>query len=224
MQSLTNQKLNRIASRTTTWLMALVLAVGCRERVAVEQVSSHAPSFAPLSPSQIEPFDADLDRLLACIRHRLSLMPAVARYKWEHELPIEDIERERSLINRFVDDARTHGLDTDWSRRVIVAQITAARLVQQDCFERWKSSPPDKSEPILDLQTELRPRIERLTTELIESLIRLEPYRTTAEFRRAFPSRTDSLITREAVSDEIRHWAIAPWSERGERVDSDGNQ
>ena len=130
MQSLTNQKSNRIASRATTWLMALVLAVGCRERVAVEQVSSHAPSFAPLSPSQIEPFDADLDRLLACIRNRLSLMPAVARYKWEHELPIEDIERERSLINRFVDDARTHGLNTNWPRRVIVAgtDVTGVEL------------------------------------------------------------------------------------------------
>ena len=132
----------------------------------------------------------------------------------EHGLPIEDVERERSLINRFVDDARTHGLNEDWSRRVIVAQIAAARRVQQDCFERWKSSPPDNSEPILDLQTELRPQIERLTAELIESLVRLEPHRNTAEFRGAFPSRTNSLITREAVSDEIRHLAIAPWSER----------
>ena len=147
-------------------------------------------------------------------------MPAVARYKWAHKLPIEDTERERSLVERFVNDAQARGLDADWSRRVIVAQIAAARRVQQDCLEEWESSPPGKNEPILDLQTELRPRIERVTAELIEILVRLEPHRKSAEFRRAFPSRTDSLITRDAVTDQIRHLAISPWSERGNRTAS----
>ena len=95
------------------------------------------------------------------------------------------------------------------------------RRVQQDCFEHWKSSPPGKNEPILDLQTELRPRIERVTAELIEILVRLEPYRQTAEFRAAFPSQTDSLITREAISDEVRHLAISPWSEHEIQTDSE---
>jgi hypothetical protein len=124
-------------------------------------------------------------------------------------------------VDRFVTEAQSRGLDAEWSRRVIVAQIAAAREVQQNCFERWKSSPPGKSELILDLQTELRPRIERVTSELIEILVRLEPYRQTAAFRVAFPSRTDSLITRDAVSDEVRHLAIAPWLEHEPRTDSE---
>lgn len=221
MQSLTNQKTNRIASRVTSLWMVLALAVGCRERVAVEPVASSTLSSAPTSPSQVELFDSDLDLLLEHLRDRLSLMPAVARYKWTHDLPIEDSARERSLVDRFVTEAQSRGLDAEWSRRVIVAQITAARRVQQDCFERWQSSPTDKREPILDLQTELRPRIERVTAELIEILVRLEPHRKMAEFRAAFPTRSDSLITREAVSDEIRHLAISPWSERELQTDSE---
>ena len=225
MQSLTNQKSNRTASRVTTWWMVFALAAGCLERVAVEPVavepvSNVAPSSPPTSPSKVEPFDSDLDLLLERLRDRLSLMPAVARYKWAHGLPIEDAARERSLADRFVTESQSRGLDADWSRRVIVAQITAARRVQQDCFESWRSSPPDESDPILDLQTDLRPRIERVTAELIEILVRLEPHRPTAAFRAAFPARTDSLITRQAVSDEVRHLAIAPWSERVHRTDS----
>ena len=202
MQSLTNQKLNCIAGRVAVSLMVLALAAGCRERVAVE------------------PFDADLDLLFERLHDRLKLMPEVARYKWAHDLPIEDPERERLLVERFVAEAKSRGLDAEWSRHVIVAQITAARRVQQDCFGEWKSSPPDKNEPIRDLQTELRPCIEQLTAELIESLVRLEPHRQTAEFRTVFPSRSDSLITRGAVSEPVRRLAVAPWLETEIRSNS----
>ena len=221
MQSLTNQKSNRIASRVTTWLIVLALAVGCRERATVDSVTSPTGSYLPTTPSQTESFDADLDLLFERLCDRLNLMPDVARYKWAHDLPIEVPERERLLIDRFVDDARTHGLEADWSRRVIVAQITAARRVQENSFKRWKSSPPDESEQILDLQTNLRPRIEQLTADLIEILVRLEPHRQTAEFLAAFSSRTDSLTTHDAVSDEVQHLAIAPWLERESRTDSE---
>ncbi len=220
MQSLTNQKSNRIASRTTAWWLMLALTVGCRERASVEPVVTPPVVSAPTDDSPIEPFDADLNLLLERLRDRLSLMPAVARYKWEHDRPIEDPERERSLIDRFVGDAQTRGLDANWSRRVIVAQIAAARRVQQDCFERWQFSGPDDGDPVLDLQTALRPRIEQVTTELIEILVRLEPHRRSAPFREVFPARADSLINGEDLSDEVRQLAISPWSEGGKRTDS----
>ncbi len=222
MQSLTNQKSNRIVSRATAWWLMLALAVGCRERVAVEPADSTPVASARVDNSPSEPFDANLDLLLERIGDRLGLMPAVARYKWEHDRPIEDPERERSLIERFVNDAQTRGIDADWSRCVIVAQIAAARRVQQDCFERWRASAPEPGDPVLDLQTELRPRIERVTTELMEILVRLESHRTSAAFREVFPARTDALVTREAISDEVRQLAISPWIERGDRADSDG--
>ena len=213
MQSLTNQKTNHIARQVTWLLVMLLLPMGCRERSSIDRIATR-------TSSHVHSFDTDLDLLIGRLRSRLLLMPAVARYKWSHKLPVEDPDRERLLIDRFVLAAQTRGLDADWSRSVIVAQITAARRVQQDCFDRWKSTSPAEDEKILDLQTELRPRIEQLTTELIEILARLEPHRKTAEFRTAFPSRTDSLITRDAVSDEVRQLAIAPWKDGGEKPGS----
>ena len=224
MLSLTNQKSNRITSRATVWWLMLMLAVGCRKQAAVEPdvtppVASSPIAIAPAEDSPIKPFDADLDLLVECLGDRLSLMPAVARYKWEHNLPIEDPARERSLIDRFVAEAQARGLDADWSRRVIAAQIAAARRVQEDCFENWQTSAPDEGDPVRDLQTELRPRIEQSTIQLIEILMRLEPHRKSAAFREIFPSRTDSMVTREAISDKVRHLAITPWLESENRID-----
>jgi len=228
MQSLTNQKTNRITGRTTACWLVVALFVGCRKQAAVEPnisrpVASPPIASALIDSSPIEPFDADLNLLLERLRDRLSLMPDVARYKWEHDRPIEDPEREESLIDHFVREAQARGLDADWSRHVIVAQITAARRVQQDCFERWRLSAPDESDPVLDLQTKLRPRIEQVTNQLLEILVRLEPHRKLAAFREVFPSRNDVLSTRKEISNEVWHLAISPWSEHRERTDSDGS-
>jgi chorismate mutase-like protein len=109
-------------------------------------------------------------RFITIITRRLALMPAVARWKWEHGMPIEDPVREVELIAAFRQKAESRGIDPEFAEQVIVAQIDAAKLIQRECFRRWETSPPEHGSIVLDLANELRPRLDRLTDDLLDVL------------------------------------------------------
>jgi chorismate mutase len=105
------------------------------------------------------------------IAHRLSLMEDVARFKWNHALPVADPEREQALIERNVGRALELGLDPDDVRRVLRAQLAASRLLQESLIADWQQHERPRFEPVLDLATEQRPRIERATEDLLRALV-----------------------------------------------------
>lgn len=214
--SVTNGRGDRIIHGLSVRLLLLALwglssAIGCRRGTDVELVLKPGPSASPAEASSSERPSADLDALLHGLKARLKLMPAVARWKWEHQLAIEDIERERSLTDRFVEEARTRGLEASWARRFITSQITAARLVQQDCFDRWREVPPDDSVAVVDLHAELRPQIERVTAEMLDMLVRLEPERRRPSFAEAVQARATTILKDAPITEAVSREALAPW-------------
>lgn len=102
-------------------------------------------------------------------------MPAVARWKWEHGASIEDSSREAAVIAEFVRRAEARHIDWPFAERIVTAQLNAAKIIQQDCFDRWRRNPPPQNAPVLDLSTDLRPRIDRLTDELLAVAEKVEP-------------------------------------------------
>jgi chorismate mutase-like protein len=115
-------------------------------------------------------FDERPSRLQTVIARRLALMPAVARWKWEHGVPIEDRAREAEVIAAFVRKAEARGIKEERAKALIVEQIEAAKDIQRVCIVRWQETPPPVDSPVLDLNTHLRPRIDRLTDELLDAL------------------------------------------------------
>jgi len=105
------------------------------------------------------------------LERRLALMPAVARWKWERGLPIEDRAREAIVITDFVNRAEARGLDRTFAERLITEQIDAAKVVQRECFQRWRQQPPPADSVVLDLSRDVRPQIDRLTEELIDAAV-----------------------------------------------------
>ena len=80
-----------------------------------------------------------LDDLAGAIATRLSLMDDVARYKWNHSLPIVDEQREAKLVERATAQAVTLGVPADYARRVVVAQIEASRARQAELTTQWRA-------------------------------------------------------------------------------------
>jgi len=101
---------------------------------------------------------------------RLLLMDDVARYKWNHALPVVDPEREDALLERATGDAVAIGLSEAYARRVIAAQIDASRAIQLELVSGWQRDKQPPFADVPDLATVQRPAIDAATHRLLERL------------------------------------------------------
>ncbi|MDJ0865957.1 MAG: transporter substrate-binding domain-containing protein [Myxococcota bacterium] len=108
----------------------------------------------------------EVDHLLDLLARRLGLMPAVARWKHERGLPIEDRARERRVREAARGRAATGGLDPVSVEGLFGLQIELAKRIQQE---------PPRRAPRLDLGHELRPALGHLGDRIVASLARLAP-------------------------------------------------
>src|SRR5262245_60055056 len=124
-----------------------------------------------------------LSRLIDRMEERLGLMEDVARWKWNEQRPISDPEREQALLEAISRRAKEHGLDDELVRAFFRAQIEAAKVVQEDCFRRWKEEKAGRFEIKRDLKA-LRAEIDRLNDDLLTALADVVPQRTVPAVRR----------------------------------------
>src|SRR4051794_40297062 len=94
------------------WLVALI-ASGCATTTKFSAADSAA-----------------VDRVLGLIGERMEVAPAVARIKWNTNAPIEDLPREREIIDGVSRRAVEYGLDSAIAEKFFRAQIEASKTVQ----------------------------------------------------------------------------------------------
>ena len=152
---------------------------------------------------------AKIDRVLALIEQRLGYMDDVARNKWNSGAPIEDLPREREIIDSLGKQAAGYGLDAEIARDFFRAQIEASKIIQRTRFAEWRAQnqPPFKNIP--DLRDKIRPALDALTPELMNALAAALP-----ELRKAgaplVDARAKFIIVVRAADTAARDEAIAP--------------
>jgi len=129
--------------------------------------ASDGPAGAPSATSAA---DAGIARLKDAIAARLLLADDVARYKWNHGLPVLDAEREAAVLERTTNAAAALGIPQDYARRVIGGQIAASRDRQQASIDVWRRQQHGRFADVPDLSHVQRPALERATTELLTQL------------------------------------------------------
>ncbi len=108
--------------------------------------------------------------LYQLIDQRLSMMRDVAAYKWVRELPIEDLQREQTVVQAAVAHGLTRGLTPESSSNFIQVQIDAAKDIQRYWFARWRDvGPPDAPQKAPDLNAEIRPQLLALGNSIVEA-------------------------------------------------------
>ena len=153
--------------------------------------------------------NAKIDRILVLIGQRLGYMDDVARNKWNSGAPIEDLPREREIIESLGRQAPAYGLDADIARDFFRAQIEASKIIQRTRFAEWRarSQPPFKNMP--DLRDTIRPALDALTPELMKALADgLPVLRTTAGA--AVSERAKIIVVVPAADIAARDEAVAP--------------
>lgn len=154
------------------------------------------PWIAASAEPRFESPDADVERVVALMIERLALMEPVGQWKKHYRLPIQDPIREQQVLDATVQDAQRLGLEPQAARRLFALQIELAKAIQQRVFE---SSDPVPSS-LRDLNSDLRPALDRIGRELLVAL-----YLAVPELERAdFLGRYGSLAARfsEAKVDE----------------------
>lgn len=149
------------------------------------------------------------EALVETMTERLLLMEDVARHKWNNKVAIEDLERERVVLDKVVTSAEAHGVPVGFASDFFRAQIVAAKAIQSRLFEAWRRGGVGSFPDVPDLKTELRPAIAALTGRIIEALAQLD-----AVDGEALCASTDPIpqpMAQDAVAWRI---AVAPLRER----------
>jgi len=143
-------------------------------------------------------------RVLALADERLALMPAVAAWKWRHAAPVSDPARERAVIDHAANEASRLGLDGGPVRRVFELQISAARALEEDLVRTWHARGFDFAQPIPNLQSELRPRLDRITQQMLRALYLAAPACARADFVARFAAPAASALHSDGWSQQTR--------------------
>ena len=138
----------------------------CRGYLVLLLVTLMATACAP-APTLV---DTPQTRIYALINERLSYMADVAAYKYERQLPVEDLAREATILDSVTQQAAEAGLDAASVTPFFEAQFRAAKRIQATVMleleaERYPAS------GYRDLTTEVRPALDRIGKQLIDAIV-----------------------------------------------------
>jgi chorismate mutase len=112
----------------------------------------------------------DLTSVTELLAQRLLLADKVAAAKYGTDTPIDDPEREARILDDVRARAAGLGLDPDAVAAVFRDQIEANKLVQRGLYARWDANPGERPTERPDLTKEVRPALDRITTQLLAAL------------------------------------------------------
>jgi len=150
-----------------------------------------------------------VETLRRLIDERLMLAPDVARYKWNHQLPIEDLPREKALVEKLGAEADALGVPRAAAEAFFRAQIQASKTLQGELFRGWEARKPERFTQEVDLATVTRPRIDRVTEQLMRALAEDWPVLSDPS-RREDVARALRPMQAEALSAQAVGEALAP--------------
>jgi len=146
-------------------LLALLLLLSGRS------IPAGAVESAPLASAR------DLvGAVCAVADQRLAVMPGVAAAKWASGQPITDTAREAIVIRAAGDGAAALGLARAPVETLFGLQVRLARQTQEALHARWRRDGYDEPGPVPSLADDLRPRLDRLTRELMQALYLAAPF------------------------------------------------
>ena len=152
-----------------------------------------------------------VESLRALIDARLLLAPDVAQFKWNHHVPIEDLPREAQVIAALGHRASDLGVPQAWAEAFFRAQIEASKTAQNELFQGWDVFRHGQFPDAPDLATVTRPKLDKLTDQLLRALaenwpVLSDPKRRDDVLRAMHPMQADEISTKAVAQ------AIAPLS------------
>lgn len=187
--------------------VGLIAAIFCG--ASIISCTTIAPEF---SNAEI----ASIDRLLLLMRNRLDLAQDVAKNKWNTKSPIEDLPREKVIVDGLAVQALQHGLAGPQVERFFQAQIDGSKVIQASLFAKWGAAGQKNFSGMPDLTKDIRPVLDKMTPEMLVLLKEVLPVLTRTGADRLVAQHARSLTS--DVPGFERAWKIAvePVAEAGD--------
>ncbi|MDC0765558.1 chorismate mutase [Streptomyces sp. HD] len=146
---------------------------------AAVSLTGAAPAAAsPSAPVRAASVTPGLTPLTDLFAERLLVADKVAAAKYGTDKPIDDPVREQQILDDVGARAAGLGLDPQAVRAVFRDQIEANKLVQRGLYARWDAHPEERPTERPDLVKEVRPILDRITTQLLDTLKDTQRLRT----------------------------------------------
>ena len=115
----------------------------------------------------------EIRHLAMLVNERLSYMKDVAAYKWDNDLEIEDLEREKIVLQQSQQSAEAYRLNPLSTYHFFETQISLSKKIQRHWFSVWEKE-GFHHYPYRDLTAEVRPELIRLGDEILQSIKKLQ--------------------------------------------------
>src|SRR5262249_9005402 len=117
---------------------------------------------------------------------------------------------EQAFLEAMQAKAQSYQLDPKLTRAFFAAQMEAAKQIQEDDFRRWRDEKRGRFPDAPDLATQLRPKIDALSGELLTALAAIQPQFKEPEAPELTRRKSAELLSGEGINDEIRATALGP--------------
>ncbi|WP_368499107.1 gamma subclass chorismate mutase AroQ [Herbiconiux sp. A18JL235] len=174
----TAASVRRLRAVAPAAVLVLAALAGCTPTgpSPATSASTPAPTTAPTPTADAIP-SAAFDPVLTLLVERLNAAPDVAASKFFSGQPVTDEAREQAVLQAAGDAATAAGADPAYVRDVFADQIAASKAVQEALLAEWRSGETPAPTEAPDLATQVRPVLDRITTELVPALAAAEDYR-----------------------------------------------
>ncbi|WP_028936276.1 chorismate mutase [Pseudonocardia spinosispora] len=157
-----------------------------------------SPAAAPSTPPVSATTDhSPLEPLVELSVSRIKTADEVSAAKFGTPSPIDDPAREQQVIAAASAKAQTMQISPEEVTRFFRDQIEANKVVQRGLYQQWTSHPDQRPGTKPDLATVVRPELDRLTDQIMDSL------KATVPARHAGAGCTSAL--RRATEEAGRH-------------------
>ncbi|MFI8105915.1 chorismate mutase [Streptomyces sp. NPDC086023] len=172
------------------------------------------------SPAETATAQRALGTLVTLASERMTTADTVAAAKWGTSRPIDDPAREKAVIDGATAQGVKLGIPSDTVRRIIQDQIEANKTVQRALYATWRADPAKRPTHRPDLDTQVRPKLDRIDGALLTAIRQAEPLLVSPgcgeALDRAKAATTDELgldaAHREGLGQALAHVCPAPAS------------
>ena len=127
---------------------------------------SEQPSTSVRPGSRSDP----LSGLASLAVQRIMTADQVAAAKFGTDQPIDDPPREQQVLDSVAAASPAMGLSAPESAQFFRDQIDANKVVQRGLYQRWRADPQQRPTDRPDLNTQIRPQLDRLTINILHQL------------------------------------------------------
>jgi chorismate mutase len=153
---------------------------------------------------------ATVGRLLGLIKQRLDVAPEVARTKWNTKVPIEDLPREKQIIEAVAERAPEYGLDPRMAGIFFTGQIEASKIIQNALHAEWTARRQAPFAKVVDLGQSIRPVLDQLTPTMMRALADAVPVLQQPGGRQLLEAQSKGIVAKVTGSEAAVREAVAP--------------